>query len=246
VTRELVARWDAQQAAYIAGREARFDAMLDVLSMTLPDDATVVDLACGPGSLASRVLDRLPGVSVVAIDLDPVLLELARRELACFGERARVVDADLTDASWADVLGGPVHAAVSTTALHWLAPDELVRLYGQVAGVLRPGGVLLDGDHLRFDGRHPVARDWAARHDAATQAAAFAAGADTWDGWWADVRADPELGALVPERERRFAGRLPTGPSALDFRLAALAQAGFDEVGTVWQLFDDYVVYGVR
>lgn len=207
MTNDLVARWDAQQAAYIAGRESRFDAMLDVLSMTLPAEAAVVDLACGPGSLAARVLDRMPHVRVVAIDLDPVLLELARRELA---------------------------------------PDELVRLYAQVADVLEPGGVLLDGDHLRFDGRHPVMRDWAARHDASTQDQAFAAGADTWDSWWADVRADPELGGLIEQRERRFADRLPTGPTALDFRLAALARGGFAEVGTAWQLFDDYVVYGVR
>lgn len=61
-----------------------------------------------------------------------------------------------------------------------------------------------------------------------------------------ELRATPGIGPLTDERERRFAGRDATAPTAVDFQLAALAQAGFRESGTVWQLFDDYVVYGVR
>src|SRR5690606_31287917 len=80
---EAVALWDAQQAAYIAEREQRFDVMLDVLSQELGDrEATILDLACGPGSLARRLVDALPHARVVAVDYDPVLLDLAREYLA--------------------------------------------------------------------------------------------------------------------------------------------------------------------
>jgi trans-aconitate methyltransferase len=34
----------------------------------------VLDLGCGPGSLAARLLERLPAASVVAIDSYPLLL----------------------------------------------------------------------------------------------------------------------------------------------------------------------------
>lgn len=51
---------------------------------------------------------------------------------------------------------------------------------------------------------------------------------------------------MAVERDRRFALRTGTPATAVDFQLAALGQAGFRESGTVWQLLDDYVVYGVK
>lgn len=263
----LLARWDDQQAAYIADREGRFRAITDVLRLTLGEAPLVVDLACGPGSLSARVLDALPGARVLALDHDPLLLDVARRALAeRFGERLALLDADLLDAGWPaavrEALGGAtaapatvsddaapaglVDAVVSTTALHWLEPDRLVRVYAQAAALLRPGGLLLNGDHFRFDARSPTLRAVAAAHDDETQRAAHAAGAQTWDAWWEDARGGPGGETLAAERERRFAGRGAPPTTAADFQLAALAQAGFAEVGTVWQLLDDYVVVGRR
>ena len=70
----LLDSWDRQQAAYIAEREARFNAQLDVLALAAGQDFHVVDLACGPGSLSLRILQRFPQARVTAIDLDPLLL----------------------------------------------------------------------------------------------------------------------------------------------------------------------------
>ena len=137
-------------------------------------------------------------------------------------------------------------AVVSTTALHWLPPEALVRVYAGAAKLLATGGVLLNGDHFRFDNRSPTLRRIAAAHDEATQQRAHAAGALTWNAWWEDVRAQPGAAALAAVREDRFANRPDSPETAVDFQLAALTQAGFTEVGTVWQLLDDYVVLGVR
>ncbi|MDO8210359.1 trans-aconitate 2-methyltransferase [Conexibacter sp. CPCC 206217] len=248
----LLGRWDDQQAAYIADREGRFRAIVDVLRLTLGDAPLVLDLACGPGSLSARVLDALPGARVLGLDHDPLLLDVARRSLAGRREqRLTLLDADLLDGGWPaavlDALGGAApDAIVSTTALHWLRPDQLVRVYAQAASLLRRGGVLLNGDHFRFDARSPTLRGVAAAHDEETQRAAHAAGAPTWDAWWDEARSGPGGAALAAERERRFAGRDAPPTTAVDFHLAALAQAGFAETGTVWQLLDDYVVFGRR
>ncbi|MEV4423167.1 class I SAM-dependent methyltransferase [Patulibacter sp. NPDC049589] len=279
----ILDRWDAQQAAYIAGREQRFAAMLDVLELTVGPEFVAIDLACGPGSLSARILDRFPGARVVACDVDPLLLHVAREVLGPrFGERLTVLDVDLAEPGWSAVVAaaaadldpasaatradrGPASeatladrrptlddpasrpsAVLSTTALHWLLPQDLVRVYGEAHALLADGGVLLNGDHLRFDGRDPELRRIAAAHDAATQRAAFAAGAPTWDAWWGEARALPGGAALAEERERRFAGRPVPPATAVDLHLAALAQAGFATVGTAWQLLDDYVVLGRR
>lgn len=246
---ELVERWDRQQAAYIAHRESRFEVMLDALELAVGTAVTIVDLACGPGSLAARILTRFPEARVVALDYDPMLLALARTHLAAHGDRVRFVDADLVDEHWtgrlADHLEDRPHAVVSTTALHWLAPSELVDVYSQVRSLLAPGGVLLNGDHFRFDQRTPHIAAWSAQHDSATQQRSFTEGADEWDAWWRLLAADPHIGPVQGERTRRFTGRDASPPTTVEFQLAALRQAGFAESGTVWQLFDDYVVYGV-
>ena len=248
----LLPAWDAQQAAYVADREGRFAIIASVVELRCGPKPLVVDLACGPGSLSARLLAALPGARVLGVDHDPLLLELARRELAPLHDgRLTLLDADLEDDGWpaavGDALGGRApDAIVSTTALHWLAPARLVRLYAQAAELLAPGGVLLNGDHFRFDGRAPALRALAAAHDAATQEAAWAAGAPDWETWWERARAIDGGAALAAERARRFDHRPPPPPTAVDFQLAALAQAGFAEVGTVWQLLDDYVVAGFR
>jgi SAM-dependent methyltransferase len=241
----LLQLWDEQQSAYVAGREARFDAMLTVLRLHAGDRPTVLDLGCGPGALAVRVLRAFPEARVVAVDHDPVLLRIARAVLSGHGDRARVLDRDLTDPGWAAATG-PVDAVLSTTALHWLPPDGLAAVYTACAGLLRPGGLLLNGDHLRYGPESPALRDVAARHDEETRRSGFAAGAPTYEDWYAEALRLPELAALEPERQRRFAHRPPPPPAPLAFHLAALRAAGFAETGTVWQYLDDHVVAGRR
>jgi SAM-dependent methyltransferase len=248
----LLERWDRQQAAYIADREGRFAAMLDVIDLQADGaPGVVLDLACGPGSLSFRVLDRFPQARVIGLDHDPALLALAREAGERYAGRATFLDDDLTDPGWVDRVrghlgdGAGVSAVVSTTALHWLSPAQLVETYRAAHASLTSGGVFVDGDHFRFDDRQTRARSWAEAHDRRTQDAAFAAGADPWDDWWSDLRARDGYAELVAERDRRFADRPAPEPTTVGFRLAALLQAGFVEHGTVWQLFDDYVVYGV-
>jgi SAM-dependent methyltransferase len=67
-------RWDAQQTGYLPHREARFKAMLDVLEILMPESFVALDLACGPGAISQRLLERFPQARCVAVDLDPVLL----------------------------------------------------------------------------------------------------------------------------------------------------------------------------
>ncbi|MFF0224291.1 class I SAM-dependent methyltransferase [Streptomyces sp. NPDC004629] len=245
--RVLLERWDAQQAAYVAHRELRFQSMLDVLRLHLPESCHVLDLACGPGSLADRVLRAFPRARVTAVDYDPVLLRLAGDVLAEYGDRATVVDTDLVRADWAEPLAAErIDAVVSSTALHWLSPSQLLRVYTALADLLPPGAVFLNADHLRYGPGNATLRALSERHDAEVQRAAFAAGADTWDAWFELAVAQPGMTPLAAEREQRFADRPPQPAAPLHFHLSALRTAGFAEAGTVWQYLDDYVVFARR
>ncbi|GAB2879010.1 class I SAM-dependent methyltransferase [Streptomyces deserti] len=251
-TAELwVERWERQQQRYAVGREERFTVIADVVEhITADSPATplVLDLGCGPGSLAARLARRLRDAEIVAVDLDPLLLELARTH---HGAAARYVEAVIGEPGWIRALGldRPLDAAVSTTALHYLAQDDLRRTYRQLAALLRPGGVLVNGDHLPPEGSPRaagivthVARRRAERQQAFTH--------EDWDSWWAAVADDPELADLLAERRRRQprdGTRAGTGPGLpLSTHLRLLRQAGFAHAGPVWQYGNSYVVVATR
>ena len=106
-------------------REQRLAALLDLVEVTAGPAPTVVDLACGTASITRRLLARLPGARAVAVDVDPVLLAIARGSLGG-DERVRIVRADLRDPAWVERLGGvEADAVVTSTALHWLPEGDL-------------------------------------------------------------------------------------------------------------------------
>ena len=88
-------RWDAQQERYVPEREARFSVTFDVLNELLPESFVALDLACGPGSISQRLLDRFPAATAIAVDIDPVLLAIGRGALGTVDARLRWVQADL-------------------------------------------------------------------------------------------------------------------------------------------------------
>jgi SAM-dependent methyltransferase len=250
-----IERWDAQQQLYMPDREDRFTALIDALEAAAGrPDPLVLDLGCGPGSLAIRLLRRLPQARVIAIDADPLTLALGR---AAWAGQAGLTfaDADLRVAGWSAGLGldRQPDAAVSTTALHWLPQSALNAVYAEVASLLRPGGVLLNGDHMREEDTAPVlmslghalieraerrARDRAGHPGGATE---------TWEGWWEAVGADPDLVVLNDERRARRVESEHHGSPAgrLSVQTQALRAAGFAEVGTLWQLGDNRLLCAV-
>lgn len=243
-------RWDAQQEGYIPEREARFTAMFDVLAELLPASFVALDLACGPASISQRLLARFPGARAVAVDVDPVMLALGHGALGTVDGRLRWVDADLASPGWTDALGGTQCSAVlSTTALHWLTPEPLTRLYRDLGRLLQPGGLVLNGDTLSFGPATPTLARLSRRvlDEQWSEAAFTARGVETAEQWWEALAAEPALTPLLAERARRFAAKhRQDSPPDFDAHVAALRDAGFREVGTIWQMLSNRVLLAVR
>ena len=251
--RAWIERWDRQQEESLPDREDRFTALIDAVEEgTRRPDPVVLDLGCGPGSLAVRLLDRLPRATVIGIDADPVSLALGQ---AAYSGRPglRLIDLDLRVPGWSGRLGlgldRPADAAVSTTALHWLFERDLRLMYAELATVLGPGGLLLDGDHFTLDEKESptLARlDLALRQREDRRR--FPDGhSESWSAWWDAVAADPLLSDRVAERKRRQveAGHHGTESTQLATHVEALIQAGFAEVGTLWQRGDNRLLCAV-
>jgi SAM-dependent methyltransferase len=262
----LIEAWDRQQEFYIGAREARFEALLSVVEWRLEatgiEQLTVVDLCCGPAAIGQRLLQRFPEATYIGIDIDPVLLELARRVGSGFAPgRVDIVECDVSDARWLDhVPVGQVDVVCSSTALHWLSDDDLDRTLEHAWRALRPDGVLLNADHLGHSNA-PACTElagWIAARDAARAALG---GSLSWHGWWEAVRADAQLAPLCALRDEIFPPTEPGSsladaiavarsstlrrPLLADF-VAASRRAGFVEVDTIWQRFDDRIVMAVK
>jgi SAM-dependent methyltransferase len=243
-----VERWERQQQRYAIDREERFTVIADVVEHVTHDHAgrpLIVDLGCGPGCLAARLADRLPDAEIVGVDMDPLLLELAR---ARHPGAVRYVEGVIGGPGWVETLGldRPLDAAVSTTALHYFPPEDLRTLYAQLAEVIRPGGVLVNGDHLAPDAAAPAAiaahvgRRRAERQNAFTY--------EEWSAWWDAVPTDPELAALLAEQQRHQAEppRRDNNDLPLSWHVELLRKAGFAHAGPVWQFGTSYVLVAVR
>ena len=233
----------------MANREQRFAVILDVVGTVAGGEPhRVLDLGCGPGSLAARVLERFPGVSVVALDNDPVLMLLGRRAYGDHGGRLSWVQADLRSPEWTGAVSafGRFDAVVSTTALHWLERDVLRAAYAGAVAVLEPHGVLVNGDHF-FEPEHPRL----SALQASLRQVADDDDREAWIPWWEALESaigdDEELAAAFIERGRRNAGHPEaTVTPPLQEHLAALDDAGFTDAGTVWQFGDDRVLVAMR
>jgi SAM-dependent methyltransferase len=101
----------------------------------------VLEVGCGEGELAERVLREL-GAEVVAVDQSARMVELTRR---------RGVDARLGDVQDLDVDDETFDCAVAAWVL--FHAEDVARALAELARVLRPGGRLVAAtngpDHLR-------------------------------------------------------------------------------------------------
>jgi SAM-dependent methyltransferase len=238
--------WDRQQEAFLPDREERFRSMLDTVeAVTGGHWPRILDLAGGTGAISLRALRRFPHARPTLLDVDPVLLTIARASLA---DRAVVVSADLRTPDWVGSLADRDFDAVLTaTALHWLPLQRLAVLYREIREVLRPGGVFINADHMPDDGLPGLTVKLGDRERVGRESRYAAGAVLSWEAWWDHVAKDPTLGPLV-ERRRRVFARRHTGESTppVSWHLEALRQAGYAEVGLTWRGARDAAVTGVR
>ena len=220
--------------------------MLDVLEATIGRSGRVLDLGCGPGSLSLRILRRFPRMRVVAVDYDPVVLKIGQGALGSFGGRLTWVDAKIGSPGWTRSLPrGKFDAAVSTTALHWLTPSNLRRLYRDLYPLLRSNGVFLNGDRIPWGTENAqlhhlagrISKLWRLRN---------VRGSGAWRQWWRDAARVPELKASFSEHRRRQAQHPKVLTPSVNDQIRALRRAGFPTAAVVWQIVEDRVLLAQR
>lgn len=125
--------WDAK--TYDQVSDPQFEWGIEVLGrLELRGDEAAIDAGCGSGRVTERVLERLPGGSMLAVDGSEAMIAEARERL---GERASYLVADLAELE----VPAPVDLVFSTATFHWIPDHD--RLFARLRAALRPGGRLV-------------------------------------------------------------------------------------------------------
>ncbi len=156
------AAFDAQAATYDAGMEGEHARRLyphvlgevraAVAGLAAP---RLLDLGCGTGALAERVLGVAPGAHLTCVDLSPRMAEAARARLA---GRAEVL---LGDAERLPFHDAGFDAAWCNDSFHHYPDPE--RAAFQAWRVLAPGGALVIGDAWQPAPARAVMNAWLPR-----------------------------------------------------------------------------------
>jgi SAM-dependent methyltransferase len=220
-------RWSQVMAGFVPGLATLEQTVCRAAEATLGrSPERVLDLGGGPGLLAELMANRWPGAAVTLLDLDPVLLTLARAALPA---GVRVLDADLSAPGWTAEAGGGYDLILAVMTMHYLSPDDARALYRDAGTALTPGGLLLVADLMPDDG---IALLMEALDPADGEAAAELA----WARWWSEISHAEGFEPLFSRRDQMFRQRPPADFTApVSWHISAARHAGFDEAGIVWR-----------
>jgi tRNA (cmo5U34)-methyltransferase len=191
----------------------------------------VLDLCCGEGLLAQTILEKRHDISVTGLDGSSAMLWKARQRLSPFGARFRAVSFDLQQANWRKT-ETPLHAVVSSLAIHHLDGAAKLRLYQDIFRMLSPGGALIIADLVEPAGE-----------------SGKLAAAESWDQAVRErsLEMDGNLDAFEKFKETQWnLFRFPDAmdmPSPLADHFQWLAQAGFIEMDVYW-MKAGHTIYG--
>ena len=104
----------------------------------------ILDLGTGDGRLLSLVRREFLDTEAVAVDFSPTMLEAARKRFA--GESSVSVIAHNMDEALPAL--GEFDAVISSFAIHHLVHERKRALYAEIHGLLNPGGVFCNLEHV--------------------------------------------------------------------------------------------------
>ncbi|NQW12048.1 MAG: class I SAM-dependent methyltransferase [Alphaproteobacteria bacterium] len=124
------------------------EAQIDTIVALIPGSggpAVAMDICCGEGRLTTALLARFPSLRVLAYDGSPSMLAATRANAGRDADRVETRVIDIAEADWRRPKT-PLHAVVSSLAVHHLDGPGKQTLFADIFAALRPSGVFVLAD----------------------------------------------------------------------------------------------------
>lgn len=176
----------------------------------------VLDLGCGHGVIAARVLDEIAETMLVGVDGSAPMLALSRERLAPYNGRFTLAQADFETMAPSDLPGGPFGVAFAVQSIHNSSDEGKRRALASARAVMAPGGLFLLLDRIRL-----------------ATPALFPAYRGVWNVLGRESYAQHQHeGTTLAEHEAIVSGR-GDKPGSLEQNMLWLREAGFGEVAAL-------------
>ncbi|CAN5554923.1 hypothetical protein BH11PLA2_BH11PLA2_05830 [soil metagenome] len=103
----------------------------------VPSAASILEIGCGEGAVAQKLVTLYPTASITGIDISPKAGRLYR------GDRSRVTFATTSAAEHAEVHAGQYDLILTCDVLHHVPWEQHATLLRQARTLLKPGGVFV-------------------------------------------------------------------------------------------------------
>lgn len=211
-------QWAERNTLENQERKQSLDLLLKIVSdhlSTAPAPRRVLDIGCGHGVIAARILHDIPGAIVVGVDGSAPMLELARERLAPYVARFTLAQADFETMTPGDLPGGPFDVAIAVQSIHNCTDEGKKRTLAAARTVLAPSGLFLLLDRIRL-----------------SAPALFGAYRSVWDMLGPTHNGQQREGRTFEEHDRSREER-GDKPGSLEQNILWLREAGFSQVAAL-------------
>jgi len=229
--------WDSYMSSYCGGRTSCFELVEELMRQMLQgQELNVLDIGCGTATFTARqLLIESPPRRITAIDGSEKGL-LVARQLVAIDAPVTFTRGDLTESAWtSDLTPGSYDVAFLGWVTHEIEPRHLLALYGNIAQLLRPGGLLFNVDFM--DGLKGDWRNLGGDYQRRRLGNGFPAFNSRFERL-------PEVAAAIA-RDRQTKTRWPVR-HAPDSHKQLLLDAGFVEAEEVWRYVGSAMVMAIR
>jgi SAM-dependent methyltransferase len=133
----------AERFMNIDSYHIHFDKFCDLAKKQRP---RILELACGPGNVTRYLKQRFPHSEIIAIDLAPRMIDIAKREVSG-------VDFRVMDVRDVKTLGIQFDLIMSSFCLPFLSEEDTRQLISDCSEMLEQGGLLylstMEGDEFK-------------------------------------------------------------------------------------------------
>jgi ubiquinone/menaquinone biosynthesis C-methylase UbiE len=128
----------------------QIEVMLRLIAASERPIERFLDLGSGSGLLAIAILAQYPNARASLVDFSEPMMDAARDLLEADISLPRFILADLADPAWVErvVHDAPYDAVVSGFAIHHLPHERKRELYREIHGLLAPGAMFINVEHV--------------------------------------------------------------------------------------------------